>query len=873
MENLSILNEKRLKVRKGKESDTTTTGKFYNDRCSDESASSSKKVKYYTTRRRKKARGLTSSSTSANDSCQLIVGIKDNAKKTAMLACEPTDNDTTLKSSVMEGTSERPNVDYSSPSSLSASIAAKRQPDTIASTDQRQLTSTCAFTSVNATSPVQLKKSKNSTANHFSEDSTTRPKRNRSIQDQSMEKSRLRGKRSRQAGYSVSSKHDPDVTLSIKSKSQVGFARNLRSSAKGKRSASALPLKALDTAQGSDRKTIKSERFISGSESRLTSASAAAAKDHEEEARRKLSDDKAGTNSNENTTVTPSPFQTKKMSQAKSKKGNRKSAPTSSAHMSSLKMKSATKPRKDMSENASTSTDVISSHSQSTCIIDEESSISRFSLGSCGTEGSSSVPAISQAEPKSSSKIISCPLPEGVCDIDTIYQNKIKDGTNAVIATPLWLEICCSTTCTNRNTDGFLSLNDGTMISSNLGYLAKYGKDYYDSLSERDKRKCLTSSPCSYEENNETESASCSSSTSSHLAQQETVEDEEESVPASPLAQVTLRHQRRGKRASRLGDSSSTHRGNRNTPESSKSSSITHSSLSNISSKNSCNGDDNSGSSSHMVLRYHPDLTPQMRAILIDWLVELCEEYKLQMTTMFIAIRLVDLYLSCPSEEFHGLSKNMLQCLGCSCLLIASKMEEIHPPKVNDFVEISDSTYTRSEIIDMEMNVCLSLQFRLQIITPYHSMHRYILASSGNGVGRSGADRMFIMMVQYLLELSLMSLAICGVPTEPSSSLPCPTSSAGTYTSQLVMASAVYLSRATLGIRESKNEAHFWSNTLIYYTSHDAYEMEATVTALHKLQNDAETSEFRCIFNKYSKPQFLRVALKTVLRKDDLGFN
>ena len=40
-----------------------------------------------------------------------------------------------------------------------------------------------------------------------------------------------------------------------------------------------------------------------------------------------------------------------------------------------------------------------------------------------------------------------------------------------------------------------------------------------------------------------------------------------------------------------------------------------------------------------------------------------------------------------------------------SCMLIASKYEDISPPSVSDFVFVSDNAYTREEILEMEMNI------------------------------------------------------------------------------------------------------------------------------------------------------------------------
>ena len=60
-------------------------------------------------------------------------------------------------------------------------------------------------------------------------------------------------------------------------------------------------------------------------------------------------------------------------------------------------------------------------------------------------------------------------------------------------------------------------------------------------------------------------------------------------------------------------------------------------------------------------------LTPKMREVLVAWLVEVAEEFKLVSDTLFLSISYVDLFLSS-----NALSRNKLQLLGVSCVLIAS---------------------------------------------------------------------------------------------------------------------------------------------------------------------------------------------------------
>ncbi len=88
------------------------------------------------------------------------------------------------------------------------------------------------------------------------------------------------------------------------------------------------------------------------------------------------------------------------------------------------------------------------------------------------------------------------------------------------------------------------------------------------------------------------------------------------------------------------------------------------------------------------------DINQNMRGILVDWLVEVAEEYKLSSENLYLSANYVDRFLSVVP-----VLRGKLQLVGVSCMLIASKYEEIFAPQVEDFVYITDNTYTAEEVI------------------------------------------------------------------------------------------------------------------------------------------------------------------------------
>lgn len=75
-------------------------------------------------------------------------------------------------------------------------------------------------------------------------------------------------------------------------------------------------------------------------------------------------------------------------------------------------------------------------------------------------------------------------------------------------------------------------------------------------------------------------------------------------------------------------------------------------------------------------------INERMRSILVDWLVEVHLKFKLVPETLYLTVNLIDRFL----ERQPNVSRPKLQLVGVTCLLIASKYEEIYPPELRDLV-------------------------------------------------------------------------------------------------------------------------------------------------------------------------------------------
>ncbi|KAM3131758.1 cell division [Paramecium bursaria] len=120
-------------------------------------------------------------------------------------------------------------------------------------------------------------------------------------------------------------------------------------------------------------------------------------------------------------------------------------------------------------------------------------------------------------------------------------------------------------------------------------------------------------------------------------------------------------------------------------------------------------------------------ITKKMRSILIDWLIDVEFKFKLKPETLFLTINILDRYLG-----IKQVTKNEFQLLGVTCLLIASKMDEIYSPQLKDLTFITENSFTKSQIIAYESQILQTLSFNLTGPTIYYFLQRFNMISQLN---------------------------------------------------------------------------------------------------------------------------------------------
>ncbi|XP_061896039.1 cyclin-A2 [Entelurus aequoreus] len=223
-------------------------------------------------------------------------------------------------------------------------------------------------------------------------------------------------------------------------------------------------------------------------------------------------------------------------------------------------------------------------------------------------------------------------------------------------------------------------------------------------------------------------------------------------------------------------------------------------------------------------MKKQPDITSSMRAILVDWLVEVGEEYKLQNETLYLAVNYIDRFLSSMS-----VLRGKLQLVGTAAMLLASKFEEIYPPEVSEFVYITDDTYTKKQVLRMEQLVLKVLSFDLAAPTINQFLTQYFLHHHTSKQTQS--------LAMYLGELSL-------VDCDPFLK----------YLPSQMAAAAYILANNTL-------TGASWPKSLVEKTGYTVEELRPCVEDLHQMYLNASQHAQQSIREKYKTAKTQEVSV------------
>jgi G2/mitotic-specific cyclin-B2 len=218
-------------------------------------------------------------------------------------------------------------------------------------------------------------------------------------------------------------------------------------------------------------------------------------------------------------------------------------------------------------------------------------------------------------------------------------------------------------------------------------------------------------------------------------------------------------------------------------------------------------------------------VTTKMRAVLIDWLIQVHSKFHLLQETLYLCIQIIDAYLM-----VQDVPKMQLQLVGVTAMFVASKYEEMYVPAIDDFVYMTDNTYTKAEIRQMEISILKTLNFMFCKPLPLHFLRRFSKAGQ--------ADPKQHTLAKYFMELSLHDAEFSSM--DPS-----------------------YLAASSLCLSFKLLNGADWNRTLEYYSTYKQSNLLAGMQKIAKLVLKASDPDYkyRAVVNKYVASKLMRISL------------
>jgi G2/mitotic-specific cyclin 1/2 len=217
-------------------------------------------------------------------------------------------------------------------------------------------------------------------------------------------------------------------------------------------------------------------------------------------------------------------------------------------------------------------------------------------------------------------------------------------------------------------------------------------------------------------------------------------------------------------------------------------------------------------------IEHQEDLEWKMRGILVDWLIEVHTRFRLLPETLFLAVNIIDRFLS---AEIVALDR--LQLVGVTAMFIASKYEEVLSPHVANFSHVADETFSDKEILDAERHVLHVLEYNMSFPNPMNFLRRISKADNYDIQTRT--------LGKYLMEISLLDHRFMSYPQSH------------------IAAAAMYLARLIL-------ERGPWDATLAHYAGYTEKEIDPVFRLMIDYLHRPVSHE--AFFKKYASKKFLK---------------
>ena len=217
------------------------------------------------------------------------------------------------------------------------------------------------------------------------------------------------------------------------------------------------------------------------------------------------------------------------------------------------------------------------------------------------------------------------------------------------------------------------------------------------------------------------------------------------------------------------------------------------------------------------------EINERMRAMLIDWLVEVHLKFQFSQDTLYLTINIIDRLL-----ELENIKKDDFQLVGVAALLISSKYEEIYPPNIVHLLYISNNSFNKDDLIKMEGKILNLLNFKLKFTSALNFLKRFSILAK--------LDNKNFFLANYFIELYLLEYKMIN------------------YKPSLIACAAIYL------VNKMRKKDIPFCNVLSKNSHYCENDLKCCARDICFILKNIDNTSFKAVKNKFSLKKFMEVS-------------
>ncbi|XP_050307214.1 G2/mitotic-specific cyclin-B2-like [Anthonomus grandis grandis] len=222
-------------------------------------------------------------------------------------------------------------------------------------------------------------------------------------------------------------------------------------------------------------------------------------------------------------------------------------------------------------------------------------------------------------------------------------------------------------------------------------------------------------------------------------------------------------------------------------------------------------------------------VTASMRAKLVNWLVDVHKSFGMDHDTLFLAISVADRYL----QVNRTVDRTQYQLVGTAALMLAGKFIDVYPPSLEDYLYVCNDAFNKKQLLQMEVSLIKSLDFRLGFSIPIFFLRRYCKLAE--------VTLEEYQLSKYILELALLEYSVAHVrPSIQAAAAVC-------------LAQAIFNDSMTPGLT-------YWTPVFERVTSYTYADFKHVLHEFACIVNRAKTAKDNVVREKYASSKLMKIS-------------